>query len=69
MLKKFNFRNNLLIFSFEKRQTLGLYSKMFINYSNLSLDSALSCPLKKMGGGGGGYVFFEYKMNSTITTF
>ncbi len=30
---------NLLIFFFKKRPTLGLYSKVFINYNNLSLDA------------------------------
>ncbi len=38
----------MLIVFFKKRPTLGLYSKAFMNYNNLSLDSALSRELSKM---------------------
>ncbi len=40
---------NLLIVFFKKRPTLGLYSKAFMNYNNLTLDSALSS-FSKRGG-------------------
>ncbi len=48
-MKWFHFCNNLLIVFFKKRPTLGLYSKAFMNYNNLSLDTALSREFSKMG--------------------